>query len=212
MAESRTHSREASHRTVVRSGVAKESALESLRVIRETMEHSAAFTAVSGKGLVLIGLTALATSVMAARHSHHFDHWMLQWFKEGAVAIVIVAVSFGMKARRTGALLLSGPGRKLLLGLLPALLAGAILTGALYVRGMADAPLVPGAWLLLYGVGVVAGGAHSIRILPVMGALFMALGLATLASPTSLINGYMAAGFGGLHLVFGAVIAKKYGG
>src|SRR3954451_20879945 len=112
MADGHTSRREIPHRAVVRSGVAKESALESLRVIRETMEHSAAFTAVSGKGLVLIGLTALATSVMAARHSRHFDYWMLQWFKEGALAIAIVAVSFGMKARRTGALLLSGPGRK----------------------------------------------------------------------------------------------------
>jgi hypothetical protein len=167
---------------------------------------------VSGKVLVLIGLTALAASVIASRHSRHFDHWMLKWFEEGALAILIVAVSFGIKARRTGALLLSRPGRKLLLGLVPALLAGAILTGALYVRGMADAPLVPGAWLLLYGVGVIAGGAHSIKILPLMGACFMALGLATLASPASLMNGYMAAGFGGMHVIFGAVIAKKYGG
>jgi hypothetical protein len=212
MAEGRTSRREVPHRTVVRSGVAKESALESLRVIRETMEHSASFTAVSGKGLVLIGLTALVASVIAARHSRHFDYWMLKWFEEAALAVVIVAVSFGMKARRTGALLLSGPGRKLLLGLVPALLAGGILTGALYARGMAEAPLVPGAWLLLYGVGVVAGGAHSIKILPVMGACFMALGLATLASPVSLMNGYMAAGFGGFHVVFGAIIAKKYGG
>jgi hypothetical protein len=212
MGESRIFRRDSSHRTVVRSGVAKESAIESLRVIRETMEHSAAFTAVSGKGLVAIGLTALAASVIAARHSRHFDYWMLKWFEEGALAIVIVAVSFGIKARRTGALLLSGPGRKLLLGLVPALLAGAILTGALYARGMAEAPLVPGAWLLLYGVGVVAGGSHSIRIVPVMGACFMAVGLATLASPASLINGYMAAGFGGLHIVFGAIIAKNHGG
>ena len=204
--------REMSHRAVVRSGVAKESALEHLRVIRETMEHSAAFTAVSGKGLVIIGLTALAASVIAARHIRHFDYWMVEWFKEGALATIIAAVSFGTKARRTGVLLLSGPGRKLLLGLVPALLAGAILTGTLYVHGRAEAPLVPGTWLLLYGVGVMAGGSHSIKIVPVMGACFMALGIATLASPASLVNGYMAAGFGGLHLIFGAVIAKKHGG
>jgi hypothetical protein len=212
MAEGRTSRRDTSHRTVVRSGVAKENALEHLRVIRETMEHSAAFTAVSGKGLVIIGLTALLASVIAARHIRHFDHWMMKWFQEGALAVIIVAISFGMKARRTGALLLSGPGRKLLLGLLPALLAGAILTGALYVRGMAEPPLVPGAWLLLYGVGVMAGGSHSIKIVPVMGACFIALGIAALVSPASLVNGYMAAGFGGVHMVFGAVIAKKHGG
>src|SRR3954462_1491758 len=133
MAEGHTSRRDVPHRAVVRSGVAKESALESLRVIRETMEHSASFTAVSGKGLVLIGLTALAASGIAARPSRQFAPWMLKWFEEAALAILIVAVSFGLKARRTGALLLSGPGRKLLLGLVPALLAGGVLTAGPYL-------------------------------------------------------------------------------
>jgi hypothetical protein len=72
--------------------------------------------------------------------------------------------------------------------------------------------LMPGIWLLLYGAGVVTGGAYSIKLVPVMGGCFMALGtLAFLAAPRWGVP-FMAAGFGGLHIVFGLIIARKYGG
>lgn len=190
----------------------QESALEHLRVIRETMEHSAAFTGVSGRGLVIIGFTALAASVIAARYTRHFEHWMFIWLKEAALALVIGAVAFSNKARRTGVPLFSGAGRRMLLGLLPPLATGALLTAALYAHGMASPALIPGLWLLMYGVGVMAGGAHSIRTVPAMGASFLVLGAAALASPSSMISIYMASGFGGLHVIFGAIIMHKHGG
>jgi len=45
-----------------------------------------------------------------------------------------------------------------------------------------------------------------------MGVGFIALGaIALLASP-AWANALLAAGFGGLHLVFGLIIARRYGG
>ena len=71
---------------------------------------------------------------------------------------------------------------------------------------------LPGCWLLLYGVSGATGGALSVRVVPVMGVLFMALGVAAFIAPSGWGNIFMAAGFGGLHIIFGATIARHYGG
>jgi hypothetical protein len=52
----------------------------------------------------------------------------------------------------------------------------------------------------------------SVRIVPVMGVLFMALGVAALFAAPGVGNVLMAAGFGGLHIAFGVAIARNYGG
>jgi hypothetical protein len=106
--------------------------------------------------------------------------------------------------------LLSGPGRKFVLSLAPPLVAGALLTIVLFQAGLIQ--LLPGVWMLLFGVGVVTAGAFSVRIVPVMGCAFMLLGAVALFLPLGWGNVLMAAGFGGLHLVFGSVIAWRYGG
>ena len=71
---------------------------------------------------------------------------------------------------------------------------------------------IPAMWLMLYGTAVITGGAFSVSIVPVMGLSFLALGVLEVFAPGSWVNYFMAAGFGGLHLVFGGVIARKHGG
>jgi hypothetical protein len=67
-------------------------------------------------------------------------------------------------------------------------------------------------WLLLYGASVVTGGSHSVKVIPIMGWLFIALGAAAFFLPFAYGNYLMGLGFGALHIIFGIVIARRFGG
>jgi hypothetical protein len=184
-------------------------AIENLRFIRDTMARAGAFTAVPGKGQVALGCTAVAAAVLAHRAPTRLA-WLEIWLGEAVLALAIGGWSMVRKARAADDSLLSGPGRRVVLSFFPALLAGGLLTAALFVAGATD-PL-PGLWLMLYGTGVVAAGAFSVRVVPLMGAAFLACGAAALFTPPAWGDTWMAAGFGGLHVAFGAIIARRYGG
>lgn len=184
-------------------------AMDNLRFIRETMESAASFTAVSGWGLCAVGLTALAACYLAVRATAR-GAWIKIWIAEAVLSLLISAVAMSRKARAARQPLLSKPGRKLLFNLAPPLFVGALLTVVLSRYGTVS--VIRPVWLLLYGAGVVTGGAFSVRIVPVMGLCFMLTGTLALFSPAAWADTYMAAGFGGLHIIFGLLIARKHGG
>jgi hypothetical protein len=184
-------------------------AARDLAYIRRTLEVSTAFTAVPGRGGIAMGISALVAAAFAAAPKGQ-PHWLWIWLADAAAASVMGGWALGAKARGAGQAVSRGAGRRFVFNLAPALAAGAVLTAALHGAG-ADA-VIPGVWLLLYGVGVVAGGAFSVRPVPVMGVCFMLLGAAALLAPGSWSNGLLAAGFGGLNIVFGVLIARRYGG
>jgi len=184
-------------------------AMDNLKFIRETMERAGSFTAVPGWGGFAMGLTALAASVVASRQTSR-EAWLLTWLIEGVFAIALGGLAMKRKADRAQVPLMSAPARKFLLSFAPPLMVGALLTFVLYRAGFTAA--IPGTWLLLYGTGVVTGGAFSVRVVPVMGICFMLLGSVALFCPMSWSTALLAAGFGGLHLVFGTIIARRYGG
>jgi len=184
-------------------------AMDNLRFIRETMENAASFTAVSGWGLCAVGLTALAACYLAVQAAGR-GTWIKIWIAEAMLSLLISVVAMSRKARAAQQPLLSKPGRKLLFNLAPPLFVGALLTIVLARYGTVS--VIRPMWLLLYGAGVVTGGAFSVRIVPVMGLCFMLTGTLALFSPAAWADAYMAAGFGGLHLIFGLLIARKHGG
>src|SRR5580765_1967994 len=154
-------------------------AMDDLRFIRQTMERSSSFTAVSGRGQVLVGATALLTTAIA--HKQSTQNWLLVWITEAAVACAIALTSIYRKAHSKGLPLTSGPGKKFAVGFLPPALAGLILTIVLTKAGLPQ--FLPGTWLLLYGAGVVTGGAFSVAIVPVMGSCFMLAGAVAFIAP-----------------------------
>ena len=156
-----------------------------------------------------MGVTALATACVAPRPSSG-RAWLITWLAAALVAFALGALAIYWKARRVGTPVLTRPGRKFLLSLFPPLVAGAVISGAIYAMGLTR--LLPSVWLLLYGVGVISAGTFSVRIVPVMGLCFMLAGAAALFCPAAWGNAVMAAGFGGLHILFGTIIARRYGG
>jgi hypothetical protein len=183
--------------------------MDNLRYIRETMERASAFTAVPGWGQVAIGVTAIGAAYLAA-HQNTPRAWLGVWLAEAVISLLIAGWLMDRKARALDVPLLSGPGRKVAFSLSPPMIVGTLLTVALFRRGLVSA--IPAVWLLLYGTGVVTGGMYSVGVVPVMGLCFMTLGAVALFAPAAAGNWLLAAGFGGLHMIFGWIIARRYGG
>jgi len=191
-------------------------AIEDLRYIRSTMERAGAFTAISGWGLVMAGVSALGAAFLAARQPTR-EAWLGTWLAEALLALVLSLWASSRKARAALIPLLNGPGRMFVFAFTVPMVVGALLTiaSAGATAASLGAPLdgrLAAIWLLLYGAGIATGGAFSVRIVPTMGLVFVLLGAAALFSPVGWGNAYLAAGFGGLHIVFGVMIARQHGG
>jgi hypothetical protein len=184
-------------------------AMDNLAFIRNTMEAAGSFTAVSGWGMVAIGLLAIAVSVIASLQKNATASLNI-WLAAAVLSPTIMMWAMVRKSRTANMPLLSGPGRKFLPSFSPPMVVGALLTFVLYRAGLVEA--IPGVWLLLYGTGVVAGGAFSVRIVPVMGLCFMVAGVIALFAPAAWGHPILGAAFGGLHIAFGIPIARSYGG
>lgn len=184
-------------------------AMNNLEFIRSTMERSGSFTAVPGVGGMLMGATALFAG-FAAHLAKSPKAWLAIWAFEAALAFAIgIAFSY-RKAMRDGNPLISRPFRRFVLAMAPSAFVGIVLTLTLYSEGLQ--PLLPAIWLLLYGLGVSSAGAFSVRVVPLMGVGFLLLGGIAALAPPAWGDVLMSAGFGGLHLIFGYLIARNYGG
>lgn len=193
-----------------RAGVAlNERAMESLEFIRTTMARSAPFTAVSGRGGIAMGVLALLAAALG-RSTSSDQQWLMTWIGSATVAVPVGFVLMRAKAQRYELALWSAAGRRFAQGFVPAIAAGAVLTFALVRIDAIE--LVPAAWLLLYGAGVLAGSSSSVPVLAWLGALFMVLGAASLFTPADWRDLWLGAGFGVLQIVFGIYIARNHGG
>jgi len=184
-------------------------ALAQLRLIRETMEKSGRFTSVPGRSGQAMGLVALVAAVISDPVGDPV-RWLSIWLAAGALALAIGSWGLARKSSRSAVPLARGVGRRFVLGLAPSILVGLVLTPALLRFGAIE--LLPALWLLSYGAAVIAGGAFSVRPVPLMGAAFLGFGLAAAVAPVAWANWVLGLGFGGLHLIFGGVIARRHGG
>jgi hypothetical protein len=184
-------------------------AMDNLKFIRETMEHAGSFTAVPGWGGVAMGVSAIGAAAIAAVQPND-GLWLRVWLAEAIVGATIGTLTMLQKARRGQTSLLSAPGRKFALAYAPPVVVGALLTLALLHTTAFH--LLPAVWLLCYGAAVLTGGALSVPAVPVMGLCFLAIGAAALWTPVAWRDPLLAVGFGGCHIIFGVIIARRHGG
>ena len=186
-----------------------ERAVDNLKFIRETMERSTHFTAVPGYGGILMGVTAIVAAYIAHQQPYQRD-WLVVWLTEAGLAFAICLLAMWQKSKIAGQSLFSVPAKKFAFGFVAPLVCGVVITLGLwrFEHYEVMAPI----WMLLYGAAVVTGGAFSVRVVPVMGWLFIAAGAVQFMLPAAYGNILMAISFGLFHIIFGAIIAKRYGG
>ncbi len=183
-----------------------EHALSNLRFIRETMERATPFTGVLGWGGVAMGCVAVVAGG-AALKARYGRPWIYIWLGTAIAALVIGSLAMWRKG--AGAPVWNASARRFAMCFAPAIVSGAALTVALVEVNAYH--LLPGMWLMLYGAAITAGGSFSVGVVPAMGGCFMVLGALALFSP-GWGDALMIAGFGVLHIVFGLIIARRYGG
>ena len=184
-------------------------AVDNLRFIRETMERSVVFTTVPGYGGMLMGATAIGAAVIANRQIY-LRNWLIVWIVEAMLAFLVGLLAMWQKSKIAKVPLTSAPPKKFAKSFVPPLLCGIVITLGLWNTEHYDV-MIP-VWLLCYGAGVVGGGAFSVKAVPVMGWCFIALGAVAFLLPKGYGDELMALSFGVLHIVFGLIIARKYGG
>jgi hypothetical protein len=184
-------------------------ALDNLAFIRETMERSTSFTAVPGYGGMLMGVTAIVAAYIASTQALRQD-WLITWFAEAGIAFAIGMLGMWYKSRIGDSSLFSAPALKFARAFAPPLIAGVVITLGMWRFGHFEA-MIP-VWIVSYGAAIVSGGSYSVKIVPIMGWVFLALGAAAFALPPGYGDVYMGVTFGLVHIVFGAIIAKKHGG
>jgi hypothetical protein len=187
-----------------------ERALDDIRYIRSAVESAGPFTAVPGLGGVAMGVVGLLAAAVAAPETDNPRRWLTIWLVAAVVATSIGLVTMIRKSRRAGSSLVSKPARRFALAFVPPIVVAAVLTFALAARGAFD--LLPSLWLFLYGVAVCAGGALSVRVIPVMGLALLVIGLAAMFVPFHLANLLLGVGFGVVQIAGGVVIIRRYGG
>ena len=184
-------------------------AADDLTYIRSAMERSSAFTAVPGAGGVATGVIGLIAAFVGARQPTG-DRWLATWLGAASIAVVVELATLTWKARRAGIALTGRNPRRFALATAAPLVAGGVLTYGLWV--MRDFSVMAPAWLLLYGVGVLTGGMFSVPAVRALGACFMAAGIAASLTLPEWGNVWLGIGFGGLHVGFGAYLARYHDG
>ncbi len=206
----------------------KEATLETLQDIRSIMDRAARFLSLSGWSGIWAGVVALVGSYIAYGWMQQPDYkymraslsdGSLSYFDPFVFRIILLALSVFIiafiggyyftykKAKSQGLKLWNGASRQMLMQLFFPLLAGGIFTMFFiyYGSGIFVAP----ACLVFYGLALVGASKYTLSDIRYLGMLEVALGCFNLFFPGHGLY-FWAAGFGLLHILYGAIMWNKY--
>lgn len=198
-------------------GSAHRHAHEDLQYIRRTLAAAGNFSSLSGAGMVVTGVLALATVVANlrltgspwdanARPAESLSLWAVLLVTSIAVGVWTSV----LKARRTAQVFWSPVLRKALWGYGAGMLLGAILTVGVIRSGQFH--LLPEVWLGCYGAAMTAAGVMTVAPVRWMGVSFLALAAVAAWVPPGADILVLGLGFGWLHIAFGAFIVWRHNG
>ncbi|MHC4563811.1 MAG: hypothetical protein ACYS8X_13715 [Planctomycetota bacterium] len=210
-------------------------AAEELTVIRQLMERPIRFSTMSGLAAIQAGLWVL---VGVAGDHWVFSHYSgaagliggaIVWGGVFVLAFVGVVLLTWRRERKQGMPLWSPIKRRILTTILPPFVAAVGLTLAIGIRCLhayadagagprevdwtiAQGMLIPAIWMLFYGIALWQLGQFSPVEVKVLGAAFIAAGLATALLWQWQPYWAMGVTFGGFHIVYGIAVWIRHGG
>jgi len=194
---------------------------EDLRTIRQMMEKSTKFMSLNGLSLVFAGIIALigaafAQTFLLLPHAFtDFDHITdVRILLLLADAMVVFALAVGIitffcwrKAKKNHQSLFNSVTLRASYNLFVPLVAGGIFSLILILRG--DIAIVAATTLIFYGLALINASKYTYSEIHFLGICQVITGLLAAIFPYHGIL-FWSIGFGGLHIVFGAIMWKKY--
>lgn len=190
---------------------------EDLRAIRTIMEKSTRYTDFSGLSGIIAGVMALigcATTIWVAWNSIWWSQtnaYVMIW-----VCVLVAAVAenayFGnRKAKQNGEKLLNPASIQVIKAVIPGMAIATILSIKALILNEWEA--IPSLWTLGYGVAACSAGMFSVSEVKIFGVIQLITGTLGLFLISTWVDGMflMALSFGIYHIIFGFLLARKYG-
>jgi multisubunit Na+/H+ antiporter MnhC subunit len=174
---------------------------ETLGLIRALMERSTRYTNLSGHAGIAAGVSTLVGCALRMGFNTPF---LSTWIGVLIAAAGASVYFTGAMARANGEPPWSRQAQSVALAFTPALVAGLVFTAVLTQVG--QAALLPGVWMMMWGVGALAMSLFTPRAFSLLGVAFMAAGTFTLFARPGNDVICMGLSFGGIHLAYGTVL------
>jgi len=175
---------------------------QNLSVIRTLMERGTRYTNLSGHAGIAVGALALAGALARVWFRTPFLATWLCVLMAAAGATVLFTAAM---ARANGEPVWTRQARTVTLALAPSLGVALLLTLVLSRAG--EEALLPGIWMLLWGIGALAMSFFTPRVISTLGLTFLAAGSLTLLGGVRNDAWSMGLSFGAIHLLFGAILS-----